>query len=63
MLVLVLALGGPELYHRFKNRHSEESREFHSVPTRTKLAIAAVYLSLVVLLIAGTAETYLPHTL
>jgi Zn-dependent protease len=49
MLLFVLLLGGPELYHRFKNRHSEESREFHSVPTRTKLAVAAVYLSLAVL--------------
>jgi Zn-dependent protease len=63
MLLFVLLLGGPELYHRFKNRHSEESREFHSVPTRTKVAVAAVYLSLTALLIVGTAETYVPRTL
>lgn len=63
MLLFVLLLGGPELYHRFKNRHSEESREFHSVPTGTKVAVAAVYLSLTVLLIVGTAETYVPRTL
>ena len=63
MLLFVLLLGGPELYHRFKNRHSGESREFHSVPTRTKVAVAAVYLSLTVLLIVGTAETYVPRTL
>ena len=63
MLLLVLVLGGPELYHRFKNRHSEESREFHAVPTRTKVAVAAVYLSLAALLIVGTAETYVPRTL
>ena len=63
MLLIVLLLGGPELYHRFKNRHSEESRDFHSVPTRTKLAVAAVYLSLTVLLIVGTVETYVPRTL
>jgi len=63
MLLLVLLLGGPELYHRFKNRHSEESREFHSVPTRTKLAVAAIYLSLTALLIVGVAETYVPRTL
>jgi Zn-dependent protease len=63
MLLFVLFLGGPELYHRFKNRHSEESREFHSVPTRTKVAVAAGYLSLTVLLIVGTAETYVPRTL
>ena len=63
MLVLILVLGGPELYNRFKNRHSEESREYHSVPTGTKVAVAAVYLSLAVLLAVGIAETYVPRTL
>jgi Zn-dependent protease len=63
MLVFVLLLGGPELYHRFKNRHSLESRHFHAVPTGTKIAVAAVYLSLATLLIVGVAETYVPRTL
>jgi Zn-dependent protease len=63
MLLIVLLLGGPELYHRFKNRHSEQSRKYHSVPTRTKLTVAAVYLSLTALLIVGIAETYVPRTL
>lgn len=63
MLLIVLILGGPELYHRFKNRHSEESRKYHSVPTKTKFAVAAVYLSLTALLIVGIAETYVPRTL
>jgi Zn-dependent protease len=63
MLVFVLLLGGPELYHRFKNRHSEESRDFHSVPAGAKVAVAAVYLSLAALLIVGVTETYVPRTL
>jgi Zn-dependent protease len=63
MLLFVLLLGGPELYHRFKNRHSEESRAFHSVPTGAKLAVAAVYLSLAALLVVGIAETYVARTL
>lgn len=63
MLLIILVLGGPELYHRFKNRHSDESRKFHSVPTRTKVAVGAVYLSLIALLIVGIAETYVPRTL
>lgn len=63
ILLFVLLLGGPELYHRFKERHSEQSREYHSVPTRTKLAVAAVYLGLTALLVAGIAETYVPRTL
>jgi Zn-dependent protease len=63
MLVFILVLGGPELYHRFKNRHSQESRDFHSVPTKTKLVVAAVYLSLTALLVVGIVETYVPRTL
>jgi Zn-dependent protease len=63
MLLLIAILGGPELYHRFKNRHSEESRKFHSVSTKTKLAVAAVYLSLTALLVVGIVETYVPRTL
>jgi len=63
MLLFVLLLGGPELYHRFKNRNSEESQAFHSVPTGTKVAVAAVYLSLAAVLIVGVAETYVARTL
>jgi Zn-dependent protease len=63
MLLFILILGGPELYHRFKNRNSEQSRKFHSVPTKTKVAVGAVYLSLAVLLIVGISETYVPRSL
>jgi Zn-dependent protease len=63
MLLIIAVLGGPELYHRFKNRKSEESRTFHSVPTRTKLAVGAVYLGLVAVLVVGVVETYVPRTL
>jgi Zn-dependent protease len=63
MLLFVALLGGPELYHRFKNRNSQESRAFHSVPTGTKIAVAAVYLGLAAVLIVGAAETYVARTL
>ncbi len=63
MLLFVLLLGGPELYYRLKNRHSDQSREYHSVPTRARVAVATVYLSLTAVLIAGVAETYASRTL
>ncbi|HEU5252659.1 MAG TPA: site-2 protease family protein [Solirubrobacterales bacterium] len=63
MLLIALFLGGPELYHRFRNRHSEESRKYYAVPTRTKLAVGAVYLGLAVVLVVGIVETYVPRTL
>jgi hypothetical protein len=63
MFLFILFLGGPELYHRYKNRHTEQSREFHSVSTRTKVAVGAVYLGLAILLIVGISETYVPRAL
>ena len=63
MLIFIAALGGPELYHRFKNRHSPESRAFHSVPTGIKLAVATVYFGLTALLVVGAAETYVSRSL
>jgi Zn-dependent protease len=63
MLLFIFILGGPELYHRFKNRHSEKSHEYHLVPLGTKLAVAAIYLSLAAALIVGVHETYVSRTL
>lgn len=63
MLVFIALFGGLELYARFKDRHSEQSREFHSVPLKTKLAVAAVYVTLTALLVIGVVETYVPRTL
>jgi Zn-dependent protease len=63
MVLFILLFGGAELYHRLKNRHSEESRQFHSVPTSTKFVVAVIYLGLAALLIVGVAETYVPRTL
>jgi len=60
--IFIPLLGGPEHY-RFKNRHSEQSREYHSVPKRTKVAVAAIYLSLTAILVAAVAETYVARTL
>jgi Zn-dependent protease len=63
MLFVALLIGGPELYHRFKNRHTDQSRKYHSVPTKTKLLVAAVYLTLACLLVLGAVETYAPRTI
>jgi Zn-dependent protease len=62
ILILILVLGGFESYKRFKNRNSPESQAFHSIPTRTRVIVAAVYLGLVVLLAIGVYETHLVKT-
>lgn len=63
MLLLIALIGGPELYVRIINRDSEESRRFHDVPTRTKVAVGFIYFALTALLIVGVAETYVPRAL
>jgi hypothetical protein len=39
-----------------------QGRAYHPIPTGTKVAIAAIHLSLTALLIVGVAETYVPRT-
>jgi hypothetical protein len=58
ILLLVILFGGLESWRRWKSRNTPESREFHAIPTRTRVAVAAVYLGLAALLAVGVAETY-----
>ena len=58
ILLLVLLFGGLESWRRWKARKTPESRAFHKIPTRTRVAVAAVYLLLAALLAAGVSETY-----
>ena len=58
ILLLVILFGGLESWRRWKARNTPESRAFHAIPTRTRVAVAAVYLGLAALLAVGVAETY-----
>jgi Zn-dependent protease len=63
ILLLVLLFGGLESWRRWKARKTPESRAFHDIPTRTRVAVAIVYLSLAALLAVGVAETYFERDL
>jgi len=63
ILIVILLIGGFETYRRFKQRKSPEAREYHRVKPRTRAAIAAVYLGLAVLLVAGMDATFLERSL
>ncbi len=63
ILILVLLLGGFESWHRWKNRNTPEARAFHSIPTRTRVLVAAVYLGLVVGLAIAVDQTFLEKSL
>jgi len=58
ILLLVILFGGMESWRRWKSRNTPESRAFHAIPARTRVAVAAVYLGLAALLAVGVAETY-----
>ncbi len=63
ILLLVLIFGGFESWNRWKNRNTPESRAFHAIPTRTRVAVAVVYLGLAALLAVGVSETFLEKSL
>jgi Zn-dependent protease len=63
VMILILLLGGFETYRRFKRRKSPEAREYHRVRPRTRAVIAAVYLGLAALLVAGMDATFLERSL
>jgi Zn-dependent protease len=63
VMILILLLGGFETYRRFKRRKSPEALEYHRVSPRTRAAIAAVYLGLAALLVAGMDATFIERSL
>jgi Zn-dependent protease len=63
ILLLVILIGGLESWRRWKARNTPESRRFHDIPTRTRFAVATVYLGLAALLAVGVSETYFERDL
>jgi Zn-dependent protease len=58
ILLLVILFGGIESWRRWKARNSPESQAYHDIPARTRVWVAATYLTLAALLAVGVAETY-----
>jgi Zn-dependent protease len=62
VLILIVLLGGMETWRRWKQRKSPEAQEYNRIPTRTRVAVAVVYLGLVVALGVGVDLTHLERT-
>jgi Zn-dependent protease len=58
IMILILLFGGLETWRRWRTRDSAESRAFHRVPARTRVAVATVYLGLAALLAVGMDATF-----
>ena len=63
ILLLVILFGGLESWRRWKARNTPEAQAFHDIPTRTRVAVAVVYLGLAALLAVGVSETYFERDL
>jgi Zn-dependent protease len=63
IMLLILLFGGMETWRRFKDRATPAAIAFHSVPTRTRVLVAIVYVGLAALLAFGVAETHFARTL
>jgi Zn-dependent protease len=61
ILLLVLAFACYELYRRWSRRNLPGFREYHAVSIPQRVAIATVYLALVVTLIVGMHAAYVPR--
>jgi Zn-dependent protease len=63
ILILILLLGGFELYNRWKRRNTPEAKAFHAIPRRTRALVGVVYLGLVVGLAVAVDQTFLEKSL
>ncbi len=64
IIFLIILIGGFETYKRWKMRRSgsPEQRAYYRVRPRDRALVAAVYLSLIALLVVGMHATNLPRT-
>jgi len=63
ILILIVLLGGWETWKRWKARNTPESQAFHSIPRRTRIGVAVVYIGLAALLAFGVYETHFERSL
>ena len=61
IIVIVALLGLPEVWRRWKTRHTPEGQAYYGIPLRHRLAVGAVYLGLIVVLGLLTGITFVPN--
>ena len=63
ILILILVLGGLELWNRWRHRDSPEAREYYSIAPWQRAAVAVTYLGLAALLVVGMDVTHIERDL
>ena len=59
ILLFILALGGFELWSRWRSRHDPESRRYYDIAPAQRAAVAVVYLGLAAALVLAMGATHL----
>ena len=64
-MILIIAFAGLDLWRRWKHRRSRtlQSAAYYRVPRQARVAVAAVYVGLIVLLAVGMDTAYLSRTI
>src|SRR5919201_1065847 len=63
IIILIVLFAGLEGWRRFKARKSPEQQEYHRVSRGTRIAVAAVYIGLALLLVVGMHYTHFHRTI
>jgi Zn-dependent protease len=63
IILLIVLFAGLEGWRRWRARKSPEMQEYHRVSRGTRIAVAAVYIGLALLLVVGMHFTHLPRTI
>ena len=58
IMVFIALLGLPELWHRWKTRHTPEGRAYYDIAPRHRVAVGVVYLGLIISLGLLTGFTF-----
>ena len=62
IMLLIVLFGGMETWRRWQDRKSPGAQEYYKVSTRHRIMVAAVYLGLIALLVAGMDHTHVTRT-
>ncbi|HJV29373.1 MAG TPA: site-2 protease family protein, partial [Gaiellaceae bacterium] len=63
ILILVLIIGGMELWNRWRHRGSEEARAYYTISRGQRIAVAVVYLGLAAFLVLAMGATHIERDL
>ena len=63
ILILILIVGGMEVWSRWRHRRDAGEREYYAIPTWQRLAVAGTYVALAALLVLGMDVTHIERDL